>query len=93
MLTDMSFDAGARSYAIVVVLADRRRLLAGALTGLIIVGDAASRDIIVTLAMLFVWAGVALAVLQMPGGGAPLRAQLARHGRHASGRPGSRRRS
>ena len=28
-------------------------------------------DIIVTLAMLFVWAGVALAVLEVPGGGAP----------------------
>ena len=29
-------------------------------------------DIIVTLAMLFVWAGVALAVLEIPGGGVPL---------------------
>src|SRR5207244_695180 len=29
-------------------------------------------DIVVTLAMLFVWAGVALQVLQIPGGGAPL---------------------
>ena len=29
-------------------------------------------DIIVTLAMLFVWGGAALAVMQIPGGGAPL---------------------
>jgi ribose transport system permease protein len=45
--------------------------LAGALTGLIfqVTGIA---DIIVTLAMLFVWAGAALAVMEIPGGGAPL---------------------
>jgi ribose transport system permease protein len=29
-------------------------------------------DIVVTLAMLFVWAGAALQILQIPGGGAPL---------------------
>jgi ribose transport system permease protein len=45
--------------------------LAGALTGLIIHVTKVA-DIIVTLAMLFVWAGIALAVLQVPGGGAPL---------------------
>jgi ribose transport system permease protein len=45
--------------------------LAGALTGLIIQVTKVA-DIIVTLAMLFVWAGVALAVLQVPGGGVPL---------------------
>ena len=45
--------------------------LAGALTGLIIQVTKVA-DIIVTLAMLFVWAGIALAVLQVPGGGAPL---------------------
>jgi ribose transport system permease protein len=45
--------------------------LAGALTGLIIQVTKVA-DIIVTLAMLFVWAGAALAVLQVPGGGAPL---------------------
>jgi ribose transport system permease protein len=45
--------------------------LAGALTGLVIVVTRVA-DIIVTLAMLFVWAGAALAVLQIPGGGTPL---------------------
>jgi ribose transport system permease protein len=47
---------------------------AGAVTGLIIVVTRVA-DIIVTLAMLFVLAGAALAVLQVPGGGAPLRFQ------------------
>jgi ribose transport system permease protein len=46
--------------------------LAGALTGATIVVTRVA-DIIVTLAMLFVWAGAALAVLTVPGGGAPLR--------------------
>ncbi|MDX6410694.1 MAG: ribose transport system permease protein, partial [Gaiellaceae bacterium] len=46
--------------------------LAGALTGLIIVVTRVA-DIIVTLAMLFVWAGAALAVMTIPGGGAPIR--------------------
>ena len=46
--------------------------LAGLLTGAIIVVTRVA-DIIVTLAMLFIWAGVALAVLTIPGGGAPLR--------------------
>src|SRR3712207_7773554 len=32
-------------------------------------------DIIVTLAMLFVWAGAALAVLAVPGGGVPIEFQ------------------
>ncbi len=45
--------------------------LAGALTGLIIVFTRIA-DIIVTLAMLFIWAGAALAVLEVPGGGVPL---------------------
>jgi ribose transport system permease protein len=48
--------------------------LAGALTGLIIVVTRVA-DIIVTLAMLFVWAGAALAVLEVPGGGTPVRFQ------------------
>jgi ribose transport system permease protein len=48
--------------------------LAGALTGLVIVVTRVA-DIIVTLAMLFVWAGAALAVLEVPGGGVPLRFQ------------------
>jgi ribose transport system permease protein len=44
--------------------------LAGALTGAIITVTRIA-DIIVTLAMLFVWAGLALIVLEVPGGGAP----------------------
>jgi ribose transport system permease protein len=48
--------------------------LAGALTGLVIVFTRIA-DIIVTLAMLFVWAGAALAVLEVPGGGVPLKFQ------------------
>jgi ribose transport system permease protein len=44
--------------------------LAGALTGAIITVTRIA-DIIVTLAMLFVWAGLALVVLEVPGGGAP----------------------
>jgi ribose transport system permease protein len=48
--------------------------LAGALTGLII-NVTKVADIIVTLAMLFVLGGLALAVLQVPGGGAPVRFQ------------------
>jgi ribose transport system permease protein len=46
----------------------------GAITGLTIVVTRVA-DIIVTLAMLFVLGGVALAVLQVPGGGAPVRFQ------------------
>jgi ribose transport system permease protein len=42
----------------------------GALTGLAIVVTRVA-DIIVTLAMLFVWAGAALEVLEVPGGGIP----------------------
>jgi len=44
---------------------------AGAFTGSLIVLSRVP-DIVVTLAMLFVWAGVALQILQIPGGGAPL---------------------
>jgi ribose transport system permease protein len=58
-------------FAVVVVLGGA---LAGALTGLTIVVTRVA-DIIVTLAMLFVWAGAALAVLEVPGGGAPTRFQ------------------
>ena len=53
--------------AMLVVVA----FLAGALTGLIIVVTRIA-DIIVTLAMLFVWAGAALLVLETQAGGAPL---------------------
>jgi len=48
--------------------------IAGALTGLAIVVTGVA-DIIVTLAMLFVWGGAALAVLTIPGGGTPLHFQ------------------
>ena len=48
--------------------------LAGALTGLIIHVTRIA-DIIVTLAMLFVWAGLALAVLEVPGGGTAIEYQ------------------
>jgi ribose transport system permease protein len=58
-------------FSVLVVLGGA---LAGALTGGIIVVTRVA-DIIVTLAMLFVWAGAALAVLEVPGGGAPIRFQ------------------
>jgi ribose transport system permease protein len=44
--------------------------LAGAFTGGLIVITRVP-DIVVTLAMLFVWAGLALQILEIPGGGAP----------------------
>jgi ribose transport system permease protein len=44
--------------------------LAGAFTGLLIVVSRVP-DIVVTLAMLFVWAGIALWILEVPGGGVP----------------------
>ena len=56
-------------FALLLVLAGA---LAGALTGLTIIVTRVA-DIIVTLAMLFVWAGAALAVMTIPSGGAPLR--------------------
>ena len=46
--------------------------LAGVLTGTLIVVTRVA-DIIVTLSMLFVWAGAALAVMTIPGGGVPPR--------------------
>jgi ribose transport system permease protein len=48
--------------------------LAGALTG-VIIHVTKIADIIVTLAMLFVWAGAALAVLEVPGGGTAIEFQ------------------
>ena len=59
----------ALAYALLLVVVGA---LAGALTGFLIVFTRVA-DIIVTLAMLFVWAGAALAVLTIPGGGTPLR--------------------
>ena len=56
-------------FMILIVLAGA---LAGALTGTLIVVTRVA-DIIVTLAMLFVWAGAALAVMTIPGGGVPPR--------------------
>jgi ribose transport system permease protein len=64
----MSFDE-ALLFSVAVVAG---AALVGALTGLTIVVTRVA-DIIVTLAMLFVLGGVALAVLQVPGGGAPQR--------------------
>ena len=43
---------------------------AGAFTGSLITLSRVP-DIVVTLAMLFVWAGLALQILEIPGGGAP----------------------
>jgi len=57
------------AYGLLLVLAGA---LAGALTGFVIVWTRVA-DIIVTLAMLFVWAGCALAVMTIPSGGIPIR--------------------
>jgi ribose transport system permease protein len=56
-------------FAILIVIGGA---FAGALTGTLIVVTRVA-DIIVTLAMLFVWAGAALAVMTIPGGGIPPR--------------------
>jgi ribose transport system permease protein len=66
----MSFDE-AILFSVAVVAG---AALVGAVTGLTIVVTRVA-DIIVTLAMLFVLGGLALAVLQVPGGGAPTRFQ------------------
>ena len=60
-----------REAVVIALLLILGAALAGALTGLIITVTKVA-DIIVTLAMLFVWGGAALAVMQIPGGGAPL---------------------
>jgi ribose transport system permease protein len=67
-MLNMSFRE-ALAYALLLVLLGA---LAGAVTGALIVVTRVA-DIIVTLAMLFVWAGAALAVLTIPGGGIPPR--------------------
>ena len=64
-MVDMSF-RGALLYALALVLG----ALMGAFTGLVIVVSRIP-DIVVTLAMLFVWGGVALLILEILGGGAP----------------------
>lgn len=66
----MSFDE-ALLFSLAVVAGGA---LVGAITGFTIVITRVA-DIIVTLAMLFVLGGVALAVLEVPGGGAPARFQ------------------
>src|SRR3569623_753451 len=57
--------------ALVVVIVLLEGLILGAINGALIVLSRVP-DIIVTLAMLFVWQGVALLVLPSPGGGAAL---------------------
>jgi ribose transport system permease protein len=69
-MVHMSFTQ-ALLYSVALVLLG---VLIGALTGTVIVVTGVA-DIIVTLSGLFVLGGAALAVLQVPGGGAPLRYQ------------------
>ena len=65
-MLNMSFRE-ALAFALLLVVAGA---LAGALTGTLIVVTKVA-DIIVTLSMLFVWAGCALAVMTIPSGGIP----------------------
>jgi ribose transport system permease protein len=65
-MVDMSF-RGALLYALGLIVLGA---LMGAFTGTLIVVSRIT-DIVVTLAMLFVWGGVALLILEIPGGGAP----------------------
>jgi ribose transport system permease protein len=69
-MVDMSFRQ-ALLYSLLLLLG---AALAGALTGFLIQVTRVA-DIIVTLAMLFVWSGAALAILEVPGGGAPTKFQ------------------
>ncbi len=63
--------ASARRSLVARARSSARRSRSGALNGGLIVVTRVP-DIVVTLAMLFVWGGAALAVMQIPGGGAPL---------------------
>jgi ribose transport system permease protein len=63
-----------RDALLVSILIIAGAALVGAFTGLLIVVTRVA-DIIVTLAMLFVLGGAALAVLEVPGGGTPVRFQ------------------
>ena len=66
-MLDMSFrQAIAFSFLLLALTA-----LAGAFTGLVITLSRIP-DIVVTLGMLFVWQGVALWIMEIPGGGAPI---------------------
>jgi ribose transport system permease protein len=66
-MIDMS-SGEAYGFAVAILLL---AIAMGAFTGAIVVVTRVP-DIIVTLAMLFVWAGLALVILKVPGGGAPL---------------------
>ena len=66
-MVDMSFRQALAFSLLLIVLA----MLASAFTGLIITVTRIP-DIVVTLGMLFVWQGVALWILEIPGGGVPL---------------------
>jgi ribose transport system permease protein len=66
-MIDMSFRQALAFSLLLIVVA----VLASAFTGLIIVLTRIP-DIVVTLGMLFVWQGVALWILEIPGGGVPI---------------------
>jgi ribose transport system permease protein len=66
-MVDMSFRQALAFSLLLVVLA----VLASGFTGLIITLTRIP-DIVVTLGMLFVWQGVALWIMEIPGGGVPL---------------------
>jgi ribose transport system permease protein len=66
-MLDMSFRQAIAFSVLILVLA----ALASAFTGLIITLTRIP-DIVVTLGMLFVWQGVALWIMEIPGGGVPL---------------------
>jgi ribose transport system permease protein len=65
-MIDMSFRQAIAFSVLILVLA----ALAGTFTGLVITLTRIP-DIVVTLGMLFVWQGVALWIMEIPGGGAP----------------------
>jgi ribose transport system permease protein len=67
LLTAVSYRESLVIAALLIVVG----VAAGAFTGLLIVVTQIP-DIVVTLAMLFVWAGVALWILEVPGGGIPI---------------------
>jgi ribose transport system permease protein len=66
-MVDMSFRQAIAFSLLLIVLT----MLASAFTGLIITLTRIP-DIVVTLGMLFVWQGVALWIMEIPGGGVPL---------------------
>jgi ribose transport system permease protein len=66
-MVDMSFHKALAFSLLLIVLA----MLASGFTGLIITLTRIP-DIVVTLGMLFVWQGVALWILEIPGGGVPV---------------------